>query len=126
MEYVFEKYNNFPKWVIDQLLSEVQSEDAKIRSSIQYNKNDVNKTAHLFVSRYAGSKGEKLRNSMKNSLKFVLPENVTTRITYSGTRLSSKCTKRKDKTVKEHQHDIVYYLECQESQCSEDYTGETA
>ena len=23
LEYVFEKYNNFPKWVIDQLLSEV-------------------------------------------------------------------------------------------------------
>ena len=38
----------------------------------------------------------------------VLPENVTTRVTYSGTRLSSKFTKIKDKTVKEHQHNIVY------------------
>ena len=25
-----------------------------------------------------------------------------------------------------HQHDIVYYVKCPESQCSEDYTGETA
>ena len=56
----------------------------------------------------------------------MLPENVTTTVTYSGTRLSSKFTKIKDKTVKEHQHDIVYYVEFPESQCSEDYTGETA
>ena len=59
-------------------------------------------------------------------LKCVLPENVTTRVTYSGTRLSSKFTKIKDKTKKEHQHDIVYYVKCLESQCSEDHTGETA
>ena len=63
---------------------------------------------------------------MKNSLKYMLPETVTTRITYSGTILSSKFEKIKDKTVKDHQHDIVYYVKCPESQCSEDYTGETA
>ena len=126
LEHVFEKYNNFPKWVIDQLLSEVQSEDANIRSSIQDNQNDVNKTAHLLVLPYAGSKGEKLVKSMKSSLRCVVPENVRTRVIYSGTRLSSKFTKIKDKTVTEHQHDIVYYSKCPESQCSEDYTEETA
>ena len=99
LEYVFEKYNNFPKWVIDQLLSEVQLEDANIRSSIQHNQNDVNKTAHLLVLPYAGSKVEKLIKSMKNSLKCVLLENITTRVTYSGTRLSSNFAKIKDKTV---------------------------
>ena len=63
---------------------------------------------------------------MKNSLKCVLPENVTTRVTYSGTRLTRKFTKIKDKTVKEHQHNIVFYVKCPESQCSEDSTEETA
>ena len=63
---------------------------------------------------------------MKNCLKCVLPKNVITRVTYSGTKLSSKFTKIKDKTVKENQHDIVYYVRCPESQCPEDYTGETA
>ena len=63
---------------------------------------------------------------MKNSLKCVLLKNVITRVTYSGTRLNSKFTKIKDKTVKENQHDIVYYVRCPESQCPEDYTGETA
>ena len=28
LEYVFEKYNNFSKWVMEQLLSEVQSKDS--------------------------------------------------------------------------------------------------
>ena len=74
----------------------------------------------------ADLKGEKLIKSMKNSSKCVLPENVTTRITYSGTRLSSRFAKINDKTVKEYQHNIVYYVKCPESQCSEDYTGETA
>ena len=63
---------------------------------------------------------------MKNSLKCVLADHVTTRVTYSGTKLGSKFTKIKDKTIKEHQHDVVYYVKCPESQCSEDYTGETA
>ena len=110
LRYVFEKHNNFPNWVIDKLLSEVQSEDSNMRSLMQDNQNDVNKTAHLLVLPYTGSKGEKLIKSMKNSLKCVLTENVTTRITYSGTRLSIKFTKIKNKTVKEHQHDIVYYV----------------
>ena len=119
LEYVFEKYYNFPKCVIHQFLSEVQLEDPNIRSSIQENQNDFNKTAHLLVLPYAGSKGEKLIKSMKNSLKCVLPQNVITRVTYSGTRLCSKFIKRKYKTIKEHQHDIVYYVKYPESQCSE-------
>ena len=126
LEYVFEKYNNFAKWVIDQLLSEGQLEDHNNRSSIQENQNDVNKTAHLLVLPYSGSKGEKLTKSMKNSLKYLLPKSVITRVIYSGTRLSCKFTKIKDKTIKEHQHDTVYYVKRPESQCSEDYTGETA
>ena len=56
----------------------------------------------------------------------MLPENVTTRVTYSGTRLSSKFTKIKDKTVKENQHDTVYDVKYPESQCWEDFTEETA
>ena len=58
LECLFEKYNNFPRWVIDQLLSDAQLENSNIRSSIQDNQKDVNKTAHLLVLPYAGSKGE--------------------------------------------------------------------
>ena len=63
LEYILKKYNNFLKWVIDQLLSEVQLEDAKIRSSIQDNQNDINETALLLVLPYAGSKSKKTNKS---------------------------------------------------------------
>ena len=117
LEYIyttFEKYNKFAKCVIVLLLSEVQSEDSNIRSSIEENQNGFNKTAHLLVLRYAGSKGEKLIRSMKNSLKCEIPTNVTIRVTYSGAILYSKFTNIKNKTVKEHQNDIVYYVKCPE------------
>ena len=125
-EYVFETYSNLPKWLIDQLLSEVQLEHSNIRSLTQDKQNDVNKTAHLLVLPYAGLKDEKLIKSMKNCLKCVLPENVTTRVTYSGTRLSSEFTMIKYETVNKHHYDIVYYVKCPEGQCSEDHAGETA
>ena len=49
----------------------------------------------------------------------MLTENVTIKVTCSGTRLSRKFTKIKDKTLKGHQ-------QCPASQCSQDYTGKTA
>ena len=51
---------------------------------------------------------------MKNSLKCEIPTNVTIRVTYSGAILYSKFTNIKNKTVKEHQNDIVYYVKCPE------------
>ena len=50
----------------------------------------------------------------------MLPANATAKETHSGTRLSSKFTKIKNKTVKKHQHDVVYYVKFPGSQCSED------
>ena len=85
------------KYLVEQLLSHVQSEDSNIKSSVQDYQSDVNKAAHLSVLPYASSKGEKLIESMKNSSTCVLIE---------------KFTKVKDKTVKEHQHDIVYGVKC--------------
>ena len=86
-EYVFEKHNNFPIRVIDVLLDEGQSKVSNIRSSTQENQNGDNSTSFGFV--LAGSKSEKLINSMKNSLKCVLPNNVSTRVTYSRQGISS-------------------------------------
>ena len=68
----------------------MQSEDSNIRSSIQGNQNDGNKSAHLLVLPYASLKGEKLIKTIKNYLKCMLPETVTTRVTFSEARLSSK------------------------------------
>ena len=61
---------------------------------------------------------------MQNSLKLLLPENISTRSEYDGTKLSSKFTRTKDQTLKEHQHGKVYYAECPGNTCTENYTGE--
>ena len=49
---------------------------------------------------------------IQNNLKWLLSENVATRFAYTGTKISSKVTRTKDETLKERQHDIVYYSEC--------------
>ena len=46
-------------------------------------------------------KVNKLIKSIKNSLKYMLPENLTTRVTYLRTKLSNKFTKIREKTAKE-------------------------
>ena len=69
LEYVFEQYNNFPKWVTDQLLSKGPSEKFyNVTSSIQENQCDANKIVHLLVLLYTGSKGKKPTKLMENGL----------------------------------------------------------
>ena len=46
------------KYLVEQLLSHVQSEDSNIKSSVQDYQSDVNKAALLLVLPYASSKGE--------------------------------------------------------------------
>ena len=55
-----------------------------------------------------------------------LPTNPRHPRDLADSRLSSKFTKIKGKTIKEHQYDIVHYVICPEGQCSENFAGETA
>ena len=51
--------------------------------------------------------------------------NNDTGTTYIGKRLST-CSKTKDKTKFEHQHDIIYHVRCSAENCPDDYIGEAA
>ena len=73
---------------------------------------------------YAGPKGNSIIKAMNNSLKRILPDNVKTRVTYTGQKLSTKL-QIKDKTKDRHKHDLVYYSKCPEPTCNEDCLGET-
>ena len=53
-----------------------------------------------------------------------LPEDVQTRICYTGTKLGTKFINFKDPVKKSHQHDLVYYATCPERGCVKEYTGE--
>ena len=54
-----------------------------------------------------------------------LPENVQTRICYTGTKLGTKFNNSKDPVKKSHQSEVVYYATCPEPGYVEDYVGET-
>ena len=64
---------------------------------------------------------EKVIKSFKATLHRSLPNNMETKIVYTGTKLGSNF-QFKDKTKFDHKHDLVYYVKCPE--CQEDYIRE--
>ena len=94
------------------------------RSTINQTSQKEQDKRHSLVLLYAGNKGEKILKSINKFSTRVLPRNVKTCTTCSGTKLSSKL-QLKDQTKKDHQNDVVCYAKCLEEQCTEDYTGET-
>ena len=61
---------------------------------------------------------------MNNNIQRILPNNVKTKITYTGRKLGSKL-QIKDLTKNQHEHDLIYYSKCPEPNCDKDYLGET-
>ena len=54
----------------------------------------------------------------------LLPEHTKLKITFKGKKPNS-CFSIKDKTKFEHQHDVVYYVNCTEASCRDNNVGET-
>ena len=100
MAYVFEKFNNYPKWVIKQLLEEVKYNHHKINHKV-WQTSEVNddERSHILLLPYSGPKGERLIRSMKKALKNKLPDNIVCKSAYSSIRLKDKFN-IKTKTVK--------------------------
>ena len=121
ISFVFLKYNNVPKWVIDQYYMKRRKNCHFIRS-VQPEIND--KTSHLLVLPYAGQKGEKLIKSLKTALKYNSPNNVVMKSAYSASKQSNKFNIR-SKIKQHHQHNATYYVKYLKEICREDYTGET-
>ena len=124
LKHVFHKINGYPWWVIDQVSTSSQENINKSKSSEHYPdtlEQPVEKMYSLILP-YAGPKGNTIIKTMNNSLKRILPDNVKTRVTYTGQKLGTKF-QNKDKTKDQHKHDLVYYSKCPET-CKEDYLGE--
>ena len=54
----------------------------------------------------------KSRNPREKDMNHKLPENVQTRICYTGTILATKFNNIKDLIKKSQQHNVVYYATC--------------
>ena len=86
---IFQKYNNFPKWVIYQVLHQ-EKENHNVIWRVQPEINDVsNEKSHFIVLPYARQKGERLIKSMKTTLKHNLPNNIVKKSEYSASKLSN-------------------------------------
>ena len=70
---------------------------------------------------YKGQEGEKVIKSFKTGLHKSLPNNIETKLAYTGTKLDYNF-EIKNKTKFNHKHDLVDYVKCPD--CNEDYVGE--
>ena len=77
------------------------------------------------VLQYKGDKKTHILRSMKKYARNLLPKKPTLQITYTGKKISSQFN-IKDKTNFEHQHDLIYYVNCPIPTCGDNYIGETA
>ena len=66
-----------------------------------------------------------MTKTLQRHLRKFLPNNVKTRITFTGQKLSSHFNV-KDKTKFEHKNDVIYFSKCPEGNCEDSYLGETA
>ena len=62
--------------------------------------------------------------SIQNSLRQLLPENVTAKSGHTDTKLSNKFVRTKHRTLNEHWHNIVCHVECSENSCSIEHVAD--
>ena len=83
-----------------------------------------NDKLHSLILPYAGPKSKNIFKSMNNNIQQILPNIVKTRITCTGRKLGTKF-QIKDLTKNQHEHDLIYYSKCPETNCDKDYLSET-
>ena len=137
LEKVFIDKNNYPRWVIKQILTQLEkqqernnmnnnnNEDSNTNNENSFtNENDSQiseKQLSFITLPYKRQQDEKVLKSFKTTLHRSLPNNIETIVVYTGTKLCSNF-QIKDKTKFDHKHDLVYYVKCPE--CQEEYIGE--
>ena len=99
-----------------------QNETAPITTGNEERNNNVKH--HLLVLPYKGSDATHIINSMRKEVNRALPDDVEMIVSYTGKKLGT-CFNVNDKTVFNHEHDIVHYAKCPEESCPCDYVAES-
>ena len=84
----------------------------------------MNVKQHKIILPYKGKKGEHTLRNVKRYITKLLPEQEEVALVFTGTKLGTKFN-IKDKTSKEHQHDLTYSVVCPGTNYNEEYNGET-
>ena len=95
--------------------SQKQKEVTQISMTEQPNLQE--QRVHSLLLPFAGSKGITIVKNLNKKLKSILPNNVKTRITFTGQKLSSRF-QIKDKINGKHKYDLIYYIKCPEQSCT--------
>ena len=121
LQHVFVTFNGYPKWVVLQVLNKVEI-DLSTTSSTKNQQPDTH--THLLVLPYKEIQGEHTLKHTKHKINKVLPEDKNMQLVYTGTMLGTKFNV-KDKTKKEHHHDLTYSVKYPMKNCPESYNDET-
>ena len=125
---VFHEKNDYRKWVINQVLNEVEEKHKTSVNNIR-KKSNVSPVAdlkrHLLLLSYQDQKSHFVIKSMRKRLRTLLPDKIKTDVAFQGKQLSS-CFNIKDKTKFPHKHDLVYHAKCAEEKRNDDSVDETA
>lgn len=112
---VFEHKNGYPRYVIEKTIN-------SIGEGLLSEKD--NRKHIILQLPYKGLTGEKLIRSLNKLITDSFPNELNARILFKGTPLSSHFN-LKDKTNKDHIHNLVYKITCPEATCQQTYVGET-
>ena len=115
---VFHHRNNCPLCVVNKVI-----DDAKKVPSGDENDSSSNDKIYRPMLPYQGGKGSNLLKSVKTYVSKLLPEHTKLEITFTGKKLNS-CFSIKDRTSLEHQHDLMYDVNCTESSCGDNDVGQ--
>ena len=88
----FHKKNGYPLWMINQVIETVKETiNIETISANQLGTLEAdNDKLNSLILPYAGPKGTNIIQSMNNNIKRILPNNLRTRITYTGRKFGSK------------------------------------
>ena len=119
LETVFVEKNNYPKWVIRQVLTQVKFINGNNLSSptietieAPANENKTITKKHILLLPYQGDKGIGLTKSLKRNLNKHLSNNVKTQITFTGQKCSTQFNV-KNRYKFEHKHDVIFLVNVQ-------------
>ena len=83
-----------------------------------------NSKSYTLLPPYTGKKSKHLLRSLMKNRHCTFPENVQTRMCYTGNKVGTKFNNIKDLVRKCHQRNFVYYTTRSEPDCVEDCTDE--
>ena len=104
---VFHHTNDYPKAVIQNVISKVKEEQSTRLVNITGSHQDDVSKSYLLTLPYKGKREEKTLRNITREVNKILSDKHKATLVYTGTKIDSNFN-IKDITEKEHQHELVF------------------